>query len=51
MNAITGLLTNTEDDPVIAKTIKIRIISHRYVTTHLFSSRLKQNRKNFNKSA
>lgn len=47
ISAIIGLPTNTEDDPVIAKTIKMRIISHRYVTIHLLSSFLKQKRKNF----
>lgn len=45
---IIGLLTNTEEEPVTANTMKILIISHRYLTRHLFSSLLKQNKKNFN---
>lgn len=38
----------TEEDPVMANTMKIRIISHLWSTTHLFSNFLNKNKKNFN---
>lgn len=44
-NFIIGLPTKTEDEPVIANTIKIRIISQRYSTTHLCSNFLNRYRK------
>ncbi len=42
---IIGLPTKTEEDPVMAKTIKMRIISQRCSTNHLFSNFLNKYRK------
>lgn len=44
---IIGLLTKTDEDPVIAKTRNILIISQRYLTSHFFSSFSKIKSVNF----
>lgn len=44
---INGRPTSTDDDPVIAKTIKILMSSHRALTIHLLSNFSIQNTHNF----
>ena len=46
-NFISGLLINTDEEPVIPNTKNILIISHLKRTIHFFSNFLKMNRVNF----